>query len=143
MASPPTRRERLLAFDPNKPNTSPWATYVVGRRPEFKMHASRSSALGSMAMSGNLCALYEFVDGAWVTVGMKDREGTRCTCNMCLRSTIKHMPHGHYTWNSRRIDAAGTDMYDVGKYDWKRSASKIVNPLQLLYLCQSCYNRNR
>lgn len=149
--TPPTKtpRDRFLEFDPNQTNALPFATYVQTRRVPFKTHYNRAVALNAFSISTNLAAFYNWapLTDRWEPVAIKDRESRDARCDYCSSSTAVHKPPTSkgYFWLSHKhstgkLDEAiyGTDMYDDGEFRWLRKNKKLIEPLQMLYLCSRC-----
>lgn len=51
-----------------------WATYIVGRTPQFKMHTTVGLAKVALGMNGGICYRYMIEDGElqWVPVAIID-----------------------------------------------------------------------
>lgn len=145
-----TERDRFLEFDPNAPDMQPFATYCQRRQIRFKMHARRAQALQTFSQYANLATIYYWSanERVWEPLATKDRETKGVTCEHCLGSTAVHHPPkagGGYNFipfhlRGKSLDAAiyGKDMYDGGKFAWLRRNKKLIEPLQMLFLCDQC-----
>lgn len=152
MTQPKVGREAFLAFDPNRPEHKPWATYAENRSSslKFRMHGKRSSALQVFAQYRDLAALYQWDDTkpGWVLFARKDKESKNCRCDHCGQSTVESKQNFRHYWYGRRLDEAvwGKDMFDTGQFVWERKGSgrssykpgKLIEPLRMLYVCTAC-----
>lgn len=74
-----------LQFNPNKPSVTKvyiWATYIPGRRPEFKLHSQRGHALTAFYDREN-AILYNWVDDHWVEVFRMENYYDIDHCQIC------------------------------------------------------------
>jgi len=124
-------RYTLDNFDPNQ-MVGIWATVTIdrgGRGFQFKTYAKRQGALNKLANNPD-CALYEWdaVDGRW-------REVTR-------HKTLADLPHGSDTRCEQcdgPIKDPNSNSWDNhGKFEYRRSGGKILEPPTMMWLCQAC-----
>lgn len=135
--------DEIRAFDPNKPEFIPWATY--GNYSGFKLHKRRGGAITAYGNS-EYAILYEMgEDGLWREIVRKCREDEHETCSSCGGPTVVAEPdlppNRRYHWRSApHVDtrADGTRIYDAGKYDFVRRSGKIQYPLVQEFLCIHC-----
>jgi hypothetical protein len=79
----PAKRYTLENFDPNKleKGQPEWATFVPGRRTQFKLHSNRGLALNACNF-GRTFVLYHWSNNEWVKVE-HNRRVRADKCDLC------------------------------------------------------------
>lgn len=101
-----------LEFNPNDmsgPKAPEWATFIPGRKPEFKVHKQRNHALSAFQYRSNFL-LFHWEDGKWVEVFRAENwhdDPKKEICDKCGKSTLGE----HYG-----------RMYNDGGWVWKRDS---------------------
>lgn len=132
----------LDAFDPNN-RPSPFATYAPGRRPTWKLHATRASALGAMNNQRGYggCSLYAWESNKWVEkVRYQPRDFLPSRCDACSQTLLVDEMKWDYTQNpTQRVKtgrqiAKGHQVFERERH----GRTKIATPLNVLTLCDGC-----
>lgn len=94
----------MMNFNPNDanaPQLPKWATYIPGRRPEFKLHKQKGHATN--AVGNHKCGIvYEYVDNEWVERYRLDRKDIVCAIEGCDNRSKYHYYNSVYTLPGRR-----------------------------------------
>lgn len=126
--SPPLQPKPIkIDFDPNTMPEPEYATFVPGRRPKFKHHTTRSTALNAARWhreQGVVLYRWDKSARAWIELFRCVDWKCRKHCDLCKAPT-----------------AAGW----VAKHVWAKNfaTGKIDEPLRLLKLCSICYSQYR
>lgn len=127
-------------FDPNN-SPSPFATYAPNRRPAWKLHATRASALGAMSNQRGYggCSLYTWENNRWAErVRYQPRNFVPARCDMCSAQTVKEEERWDYRTRTnqktgRMVNTASQVLERV-----RHGRSKLCDPLKVLTLCRGC-----
>lgn len=131
----------LDAFDPNTRPGEPYATYCPSRwnGGKFKMHSSRAHGLSALRSQGH-GVLFEFSDGKWVErVRFEHPEHRPTRCGTCRSDTMRfhtRREHVNGTWVTK--DRTDLPKHNVIRPFFERRNGKLVDPLNVLYLCPDC-----
>jgi hypothetical protein len=142
-----TAADDLRAFDPNKPEFSPWATWVSYAG--FKIHRNRSIAITRYNQSDRGLFYEMGQDGLWREVMRKCREDENHTCSVCGATTL--LPETQLFQHNLSInryiragavlhdDSVTPYIYDAGRFLLERKSKKIIYPYRQHFLCVNCW----
>jgi hypothetical protein len=121
--------KKVEDFDPNNITSDPWATYCPRRTPAFKLHRQKGHGTSAL-MQHDGGALYQMRNGLWaLVVRVRSEKPDRCDC--CGGPTLRHVQatkwHRAHTVNDIKA-----------KYVRDPHSGKLVDPLQVLYVCPNC-----
>ena len=138
MHQPAKKTNPLADFDPNERPKHPFATYCPARRgASFKLHANRGNAINALHHQGYGTLYAWSPEGRWVEIARVEHADFRPeTCSLCKQSTFEE--YKRWDFNTRTHVPTG-NWYNRSKAVFERdSLDKLVEPLNVLYLCTFC-----
>lgn len=121
-------------FDPNKQFASKplWGMFDGYRFRTFTMRGHAVNAMHQASQS----KLYRQGPGGWELVATKDEINKPRSCQNCMASTI--VPRRWYNYSTRSYQSHPTDTTNEGKFVFRRAARKMVEPIEMLFVCPPC-----
>lgn len=129
----------LDAFDPNT-NKLPFATYAPGRRPSWKTHTSRASALSAMNNQRGYrgCVLYALENGRWKEVTrFQPRDFFTDRCDGCQQSLLVDEEQWNHVQRIR-VKTGRKIVKGFQVFERSRPRGRLAEPLRTLMLCAGC-----
>lgn len=144
LTSLPIIKNPLDEFDPNDRDkgTPPWATYSPSRRPSFRVHKLRAHAMAALRNFGRSSGaiLYRHENGRWVEEARFQPSAYRPTrCESCQQPTMTDDMCWDYQTRTRIPTGRKVNS---GRYTLVRSRGKILDPVQVMFVCLDCQRGN-
>lgn len=130
-----TKEVTFENFDPNKQFASKplWGLFD-GRK--FKTYTQRGHAVNGIHHHYR-AKLYEQTATGWELRATKDESNRPEVCQNCGASTYEVRTYYSYA-EQRRITPDPSEKFNNGKYVLKRRGRKLVEPVEMLFVCQPC-----
>ncbi len=122
-------------FDPNKQfaRKPMWGVFDGSR---FKTYTQRGHAING-AHHHYRVKLYEQTAAGWVLRATKDESKRPDVCQNCGGSTLEAYSYWDYRLQ-RRVTPTDRPRVNEGKYVFRRQGRKLVEPVQMLFVCKAC-----
>lgn len=127
-------------FDPNRPSTSTSLFGVWADDHAFKVYTALSPAMGRWRAHSR-AKLFEWSPsaGTWILRGCKDHNHKPTVCDECHQPTEE--PRTRYDYRTQQTTVVHGQYDNMGSYVWLRHGTKLIHPLQLMFLCRACAAR--